>query len=322
MSVILFNKVCLYNTLKDETTMYGQYKVNFDYILINNEIFNLVICKNRPDFYIKFKGKISKINSIDFILNSRKITEFKDISLYFPFEDCDLQLHAQSAIITTMCKDYSHRLDEWIQYNLKLGFSGIVLFNNNENISNSLNEPLEFCVSTSTTEEICKKYKGKVWMVDMPYSPLINVRWDSIQRIALHIGVNAFRNKCRNIATIDSDEFIYFPKNPSIKIEDFLQNHSTITMQSNILTNKNDNDILNNNILQLANYIGENKYTKTILHTDKILEDEFIVTPHEHESQVIMNKDDIIHYHCWMNKRYKYNVDMKFISLNTCIIYK
>ena len=73
----------------------------------------------------------------------------------------------------------------------------------------------------------------------------------------MYIGVNAFRTKCINIALIDADEFIWGPDN----IEDFLKNHSIITMRSNILTNKNSDDILNNNILELARYVGENKYT-------------------------------------------------------------
>ena len=33
----------------------------------------------------------------------------------------------KSAIITTMCKNYSHRLEEWIQYNLNLGFSNLII---------------------------------------------------------------------------------------------------------------------------------------------------------------------------------------------------
>jgi hypothetical protein len=214
-----------------------------------------------------------------------------------------------------MCKHYSHRLDEWIEYNLKLGFSGIVVFNNDGNTLTPFNEPTENIVRTKSMEEICKKYKKKVWMIDFPYTPFHGQHWNNIQRVTLNIGVNAFRNKCRNIALIDADEFIYLPKNKSKKIEDFLQEHSTITMRSNILTNKNDNDILNNNILELAKYVGENKYTKTILHTSNITEYEFIITPHEHKSQKIMNKKDIIHYHCWMNNRYKYNEKMPYIDI-------
>ncbi len=315
MSIILFNKVCLYDSLKDETTIYGQYNIHFHSVFVDN-LSEFVICKDRPDFYIKLKGKISTLETIIFIENTNNQIKLENIHLQFPFELCDLQLHSTSAIISTICKDYSHRLDEWIQYHLKLGFSGIVIFNNDDNKSNSLNESLEYCVHTLTIEEISKKYKGNVFVVDMPYSSFINQHWNNIQRATLTIGVNAFRNKCRNIALIDADEFIYLPNNQHMQIEDFLKNYSTITMRSNILTNKNNNDLLNNNILHYAKYIGEDKYTKTILHTDKINENEFILTPHEHGSQTIMNKEDIIHYHCWMNARYEYNETMPMIDLS------
>jgi hypothetical protein len=313
--IILFSKVCLYDPLKEETTIYGQYKIKFDSIVIENITFNLVFCDSRDDFYIKIKGYVSILKSITFITGKNTPIQLENIYLYFPFENCDLKLHSTSAIISTFCKNYSHRLDEWIQYNLKLGFSGIVIFNNDAN--KLIDEPNEIdnIIQKNSTEEICKKYKGRVWMVDFPYSPLDGNHYNTIQRISLHIGVNAFRSKCRSIALIDADEFIHLPKNKNTNIEDFLQKYSTITMKSNILTNKNDDDILNNNILKLAKYIGEDKYTKTILDTDKINENEFIVTMHNHHSEQVMNKEDIIHYHCWMNKRYKYNTSMPSIDL-------
>ena len=324
-TILLFNKVCLYNESKNETILYGQYKKKFNTInIINNKTINhtLVFCNNRPDFYIKLNGKLSSIDKISFNYdtnsnNTNSRIEFTTLKLYYPFENCDLQLDKNlSSIISTFCKNYSHRLDEWIQYNLNLGFSGIVIFNNDDNKSNPVNEPLDNCIIESPISELCKKYKGKLWMINHPYSPLPGEHYDTIQRIALHIGVNAFRDKCRNIALIDADEFIYFPKNPSMKISAFLQNYdTTITMRSNILTNKNDNDIINNNILEIANYIGEDKYTKTILNTNKIQENEFIVTPHEHHTQRILDKTEIIHYHTWINKRYNYNESMQYINL-------
>jgi hypothetical protein len=325
MSILLLNKTCLYDKLKNETTIYGTCRPDFDSILIENVIFHLVFSDFRHyrpvDFYIKIKGKISNLKSIVFIKNKIEILRFTDVPLHFPFEDCGLQLNSTSAIISTMCKDYSHRLDEWIQYNLNLGFSGIVIFNNDSNKSNPLNESTENCIRSYSTEEICKKYKGKVCLVDFPYSPFSGEHWNSMQFMSFHIGINAFRTKCRNIALIDADEFIHIPnnknKNINIDIEDFLQKYNTtITIQSNILTNMNDNDVLNNNILKLAKYIGEDKYTKTILHTDKISENIFIYSPHEHPpSEIILSKTEIIHYHCWMNKRYKYHENMPTIDL-------
>jgi len=315
MEIILCNKLCLYNRTKDETTIYGQSNNRFNSVLVKDNISNLVFCGRHPDFYIKLKGKISSLESITFIKDDNTSLQLENITLDFPFEDCNLQLQPSSAIITTMCKNYSHRLDEWIQYNLNLGFSGIVIFNNDRNTSNKLNEPTENCIQTYTTQEICEKYKDKVFMIDFPYSPLSRKHWNTIQRISFHIGVNAFRKKCRNIAFIDADEFIYIPNTKPMNIELFLSNYSTINIQSNILTNKNDNDIINNNILELAKYVGEDKYTKTILDTSKLGDHEFFATPHRHRSGKNIDKNIITHYHCWMNKRYKYNSNMPLFDL-------
>ena len=53
-------------------------------------------------------------------------------------------------------------------------------------------------------------------------------------------------------------------------------------MQSNILTNKSNNDTINNNILDLCLYIGGNKYTKTIIDTTKLKPMEFIISSDSH----------------------------------------
>ena len=91
--------------------------------------------------------------------------------------------------------------------------------------------------------DVCNKYKDKVFVVDFPYSAFEGQHWNNIQRISLHIGVNAFKKKCKFISLIDADEFIYFNRSFNT-IESFLENYSCgITMQSNILTNKNDDDI-------------------------------------------------------------------------------
>lgn len=316
MQIILFGKVCLFDINTNETIIYGKYSERFVEIVMEYK-YILEFCCNNPDFCIRIPGKIYKIDSIKFFLKNGERVEINEIVLCFPFENCDLSLcNKTSAIITTMCKHYSHRLDEWIKYNLRLGFSGIVIFNNDSNTSNTINEPTENCINNKSTVNICKKYPGKVWCVDFPYSPINNEHWNTIQRISLNIGVNAFLEKSRNIALIDADEFIYISKNPSIKIEHFLQDYErTITIKSNILTNKNNDDHLDNNILNLAKYIGEDNYTKTILKTDNIKKLEFILTPHEHNSESILDKNEIIYYHCWMNTRYFYNESMKKINI-------
>lgn len=215
-----------------------------------------------------------------------------------------------------MCKDYSSRLEEWIEYNLKLGFAGIVIFDNDENKDNELNESLDYHQNNGSINDICKKYQGKVHCVKFNYKPMPGTEWNNHQRITLSIGVNAFLNKCGKIALIDADEFIYIPKKSNIM--DFFADYKgqTMSIQSNILTNKSDNDIINNNILDLCVYVGEDKYFKVIIDTHTIKNGDFITTPHHYwpHSQVFPGKDEIMHYHCWVNSRYKYKEDMKKID--------
>ena len=328
MEIVLFNRVCIYNAKNNETILYGQYngksfydkenrieddKRRFKRIEIEDITYELVFNDYRPDFYIKFSGKCSSIDEIRFYYEDNEIVNKNDIILHYPFEECKLKLDKdRSVIISTYCKNYSHRLDEWIRYNLQLGFSGIVVFDNSENKSNNINESVKYGVFEDSIEDICKRYTDKVVYINYPYSPIKGYCHTQIQRISLHIGVNEFKSKCRNIALIDADEFIYIPKDPSMKIEHFFQEYdTTITMRSNILTNKNSDDIINNNVLKIAQYIGEDMYTKTILKTDKIKYLEFINTPHKHYTQKILEKDTIIHYHCWLNERCKYKDTME-----------
>ena len=318
MSIILFDKVCIYDNITCRTIIYGQYNKSFDTIEIknaNNDIeYTVNRCPDRPDFYIAMMGEYKFIDEISFYGKDHKET-FEHIDLEFPFLNCDLNLQSDSCIITTICKQYTHRLIEWIEYNLRLGFSGIIIFNNDGNTNNGINESLEYCVSDSTISDIQQQFKSKVWIVNFPYSPLPGYHWNNLQRITLNIGVNQFLHKCHHIALIDADEFIYLPQNNQ-NIQTFLEPYRTITMRSNILTNKNNNDIINNNVLQLCKYIGENKYTKTILYTEDIKPFEFITTPHEHPTQTILDKNKIIHYHCWVNKRYRYKKNMPRLELN------
>jgi len=317
---VIFNKLCIYDKVKNESILYIQYKNKFNHVIVDN-------CKIYPAFcdidircecYIKIEGKIHNISLLTFYFDNDEIIEYKNIELEFPFENCNIILDKnKSAIISTFCKNYGHRLDEWIQYNIKLGFSGIVIFNNEENNKTNMNEPIDdYCIITKSMEDICSKYKDKVFIVNCPYSPFLDYHYDNIQRVTLHIGVNALMSKCKYIALIDADEFIYIPKNPTMFIEDFLENYNkTITIKSNILTNKNMDDIIDNNILQIAQYIGEDKYKKTILCTNDLTENEFIVSMHTHPKGEILEKEDIIHYHCWVNGRYEFNESMERISL-------
>lgn len=316
MDINLFSDVCLFD---NKTIIYGQstsaftsieIKPNLQYIVV---FYNSTNASNPTDFYLEIYDKISYIDEITFMdLRNNKVIK-KNIVLYFPFENYNISLNPDSAIISTMCKDYSSRLEEWIEYNLNLGFSGIVIFDNDDN--NKINEHLENRQDNNTTiSDICKKYKDKVICVTFNYKPFAGYHWNNIQRISLHIGVNAFRNKCSKIALIDADEFIHIPNKSNII--DFLSDYKrkTVTIQSNILTNKSNDDVINNNILDLCLYVGENKYTKTIIDTNNLRPMEFILTPHNHPLETILNKDTIIHYHCWVNSRCIYDENMPKIE--------
>jgi hypothetical protein len=309
MNIILFNDVSLF--IKNKTIIYGQYDLHFNNIKIAPEIeHKIIFCEKKKDFYIEIPYKIFLIEEIIF---GDKIS-FKNVKLFFPLEKCDLQLNPDSNIISTFCKDYSSRLEEWILYNLKLGFSGIIIFDNDKNKKNKINESLENRQDNGNIKNICEKYKNKVFRVEFNYEPIQGNHYDTIQRISLHIGVNAFVGKCAKIALIDADEFIHIPNN--YNINHFLSHYrgKTITIRSNILTNKKTDDLIDNNILDLCLYVGEDKYTKTILDTSNIDRMEFIVTPHKHPTQIILEKDKIIHYHCWVNSRYIYKETMEKIE--------
>jgi hypothetical protein len=301
MNIILFDKTGIYKEDTKETILYGSYVEPFTHITMEGNPIFYEKCPDRKDFYIKITGKR---HVVDVVFHFTTHVEPYQCVVLYPMDRCDLTLTQNSAIISTMCKHYSHRLDEWIQYHLQLGFSGIVIFDNDDNLYNGLNESLINCQLTASTKDICDKYKGKVWRVHFPYRPRNGDHWNTIQSISLMVGTTAFRTKCRHIALIDADEFIYLPKSKSIEL--FLKDKHSISMKSNILTNKNKSDVIQNNVLQLAQFVGEDKYTKIILCTSDLKPFEFIANPHEHSSAILLPKYEIIHYHCWMNHRYPY----------------
>ena len=302
--MLFFTKTCIYDASKNETLIYGHSIKEITHISLDIS-HTWLSCPDRFDFLICIQGRLSTIEKISFGLEHTHLITLTHLSCEYPFEKADLGL----TIISTMCKQYSHRLEEWIQYNLKLGFTGILIFNNDGNRLNMLNEGRG---SNKSMDAICKKWPNQVCMVDFPYAPLPGNHWNTIQSSSLQIGVAALRSTATSIALIDADEFIYLPKNPMQSIQSFLKAHSkTITIKSNLLTNKGDSDIINNNVLDLATYIGIDKFTKTILHTPDLAPYEFIVNPHEHPNETILSKEDIIHYHCWMNKRCPYDSNMR-----------
>ena len=139
--------------------------------------------------------------------------------------------------------------------------------------------------------------------------------------MSLHISLTGLNNKCNYCSYIDADEFIYMNNNNNIK--EFLKKFDkTLKMESNILTNKNNNDIISNNILSICNYIGKNMYTKLFVYMKNIPNlhgsnniIKFLPSPHNTPYSLPVSKDIIMHFHCWVNERYNYNKSQKYISL-------
>ena len=67
MSIILFDKACLYDVHKNKTTLYGHYTKQFHNIWIEDSTYNLVFCNDRPDFYIKISSKSTILRNFIFI---------------------------------------------------------------------------------------------------------------------------------------------------------------------------------------------------------------------------------------------------------------
>ena len=53
-----------------------------------------------------------------------------------------------------------------------------------------------------------------------------------------------------------------------------------------------------------------------ILKSDVLTENDlFILSPHRNSNMIELDEDEIIHYHIWVNDRYKYTEDMEEIKV-------
>lgn len=319
---IIFNEACIYNN--ESTILFIQSRRTITNISIINsnddKIYNIdyTICnvEGLPcfDYGITIHDN-NKIDNINIIINNIKLSNIK---IYYPFDEIEKHISSNMNIVSTLVKNYNHRLDEWIQYNIKLGFDKIIIFNNEASKSHSLNEGND-CYEKMNV--VTDKYKDCVYVINFPYSAFYGTHWNNIQRQSLHISLTAFNNKCNFCAYIDADEFIYMSNTNNIKmfLKDF---NKTLQIHSNILTNKNNKDIISNNILSLCNYIGENSYTKVLIYmknipciqgSNNIIK--YLPNPHATPYDVKIDKAIIMYYHCWVNERYQYNTSQKYISL-------
>ena len=321
-STLIFNKNCFYHHNKMVIYFLPEKNntniKNIEYSKINNSslMINTIIFKDKYKkvniFYVKIRGCFSSFNQKRITITYIDNTQSKNIKLYFPFQYFTSRLPKNSIIVSTMCKDYNNRLTEWIKYNLKLQFDAVIIFNNGGIEEN------DYIRKYSS-----KKY-SKLLIVDYPYNPLKNCHWRTIQGVSLCITSYVFKLYSKYIALIDADEFIYIPKENNIK--KFLSNYNySIMIQSNLITNKSNKDSIHNNILSLCKYIGKDKYTKLLIHSNDINHhNAFIYTPHKgiNFKSIKLNKNLIIHYHAWVNKRLNYYQNMKKINFLEDFLYK
>tara|TARA_B100000123_G_C25732628_1_gene429981 strand:- start:767 stop:1771 length:1005 start_codon:yes stop_codon:yes gene_type:complete len=317
----LVKEVCINNG--DNITIFGQLEKNefvIKHVTIKteNKFFTCNPCYYKPnklremhvsDFYLNFKCTkndiFEKPLEISIYFQDESETIRTEQFFEFPFDDIREKLPGtNNNVITTMCVNYNNRLDEWIQYNLKLGFDAIIIFDN----------------GSRDTDEKCNLITDKydnVFSVKFPYGPAAAF-WNNIQRISLSLGCNGLKSFCKYITLIDGDEFIYIP-NGEMNIRKFLDNYDeTLQMQSYLFTNiSNDKkNKLENNYLDQCRFADyENKkYEKLFLRASDISENEFIYSPHKYTNQLRLEPDLILHYHCWANERHKYNSSMKKIN--------
>lgn len=273
----------------------------------------------RPDFMFSFEGELSDFKDREFTfryLGDRHNEPHDRVhTLRFPLNiDLFPFLDASSSVVAVnMCKWYTHRLDEWIQYNLKIGVDAFVIFNNDDNHAASNNE---MGVYQQPLRTVTDKYPGRVLLVDFPFEPLPG--WVgkqeskgavNMQRVAQTVGLHAVRDKCKYVSLLDSDEFIYVPEDNNLKcITD--KYDQTIQLQSNLLLTSGRDHVINNDVLTHARYIGVDRYRKILVRTSDLNHHvQFMINPHDFNDwpvdvqQIVLPKQEALHYHAWINGR-------------------
>ena len=334
----LFTKVCLYDESKEEISFFGESlgPINgIESVKIDDNLPLVAFRQLDRQFKITFKKNLNQFNppiikylELHIGVNTGIKYTLNNIHLEFPYEEPDTKKMVQkldvnrSAIVSTLVQvaAFSNRIYEWIDYQIKLGFSGIVIFDNtlpNDFQSkclpiepNTERTPCVIPYNSTWKDDIIKKYRDKIPLIAItsyPYVSMTNRHWDQIQRMSLIIGTQAMREKCHFIALIDVDEFIYFPDNPSQGIENFLQKHKdhSVTVGS-LLTRTHptfSDQLINNDVLKHAKYINRAFYTKTIFNTKLLQLHEFITTPHIHPTAIQLDASEIIYYHAWLHGR-------------------
>ena len=277
-TIQIYYDLCIKN--KNKILIYSQYarprcKTDITKIKIKA---NDVIIKTSINFcgYDEFIIEIEKDD-----INEKICILFENEILYENINLNILEISGSfNTSIVTMIKNYENRIIEWINYNLKLGFEKIILF---DNLS-----------SDNLIESVNNLNDNRIVIIPFHYQT-IHPHWNTLQRIVFSIGTNLLQKHSRYIALIDADEFIMMPNQDKMNINTFLENYNeTLHIQQVIITNlifsKKDKDTskklnnVNNNILDICKYTDfmQDNITKIILYTNYNENDKLKLIPSPH----------------------------------------
>ncbi len=254
------------------------------------------IYNRRHDFFLEIPVESS---SQAFRVSMNNKTIFTEVHFSSPFRS--LGCSDSAAIIATMVKNFEHRLFEWLDYHLAIGFSRIILYDNGS--------------TDQTLQRIAELNDPRIVTIPFHYAHFADQTFADTQRIALSTAITAYRKYCGWVCLIDADEFIQIPGMNPMNIEIFLsakrfRSRRAVTMPSILLTNKGNNDPIKNNILELCRFSNnEPKYTKMFINARKSHKIDFIKNPHRLRGQTQLKKTELYHGHFWCNDRLTYHSD-------------
>ena len=314
-SILIFNDHVI--DCSDKFILFGQYLEDhfsardIKYLVIKNKLketvsTRVILHRKRNDFYIIISDSEDlKQNKYDLYL--KQVLIARDITLKAPFDTLSKKDEQLPSSIITMVQNYSNRITEWIEYHIKLGFSQIIIFDNNS--------------TDNTSARINGINNPRVIAYAFNYEPLEGQHWANIQRMQLTIGKMALDGKADWLCFIDADEFIYLPKMQRPDINAFLRQRKykrakALRIESILLTNKAQDDLIENNILELCRHSDLTaKYTKLIINSKLTRKTTFMKSPHKMRGDSILRKEDMYHGHCWCNQRLEYVHSMEQLDV-------
>ena len=284
-----------------EIQVYGQYtrKPRFSLTILKNEVplpkktVEVVYFEERPDFLIKIKGHpYSAEDRYTFIFNGKTVHE--RVQLRDPLSN---RLGFAKCVMATMVKNEGHRIVEWINYHLSLGFEKIIVYLNN---------------STDGTAQIIESL-GNPNIITVPFDYTAFPEWhyDNVQRIQLSLNSNILRKFSNWVCFTDIDEFIYIcdhrvRRKPLIQsyIDDFQSRYPDATalrINSYFFTNEQasyrpNQDVVANCLLRSV-HTG---YFKIVANAKYL--SEFTFSPHDFSGSVTASTDSIYIGHYWIKE--------------------